>query len=186
MATDIDICNSALIFLGVEPISSLSDATKQAVLCNAKYQKVKKRVLKAHPWNFAIYRETLTDNGNTPDHEFGFEFDMPADCLRIIQVYDHFDEFGYRIEANKLLSNQQTLKVKYIKNVAESEFTEDFAELLALELAVDLSYFLVQSEPVRQGIRDMLKERLRDTRSFDAQEGTPEDINADEFLKARW
>ena len=126
MATDIDICNSALVFLGVETITSLSDTTKQAVLCNLKYPKVKKRVLKAHPWNFTIIRETLSDNGNTPDHEFGFEFDMPTDCLRILQVYDYYDEFGYRIEANKILANADTLKVKFIKEVDESEFTEDF------------------------------------------------------------
>jgi hypothetical protein len=186
MATDVDICNSALIYLGVEQIGALNETTKQAVLCNLKYPKVKTRLLKQHPWNFTIKRDTLTDNGNSPDHEFGFEFDMPANCLRILQVYDYYDDYGYRIESNKILANTATLKVKYIEDVAESEFPEDFAELLALELAIDLSYFLVQSEPVRAGLRQLHAERLRDCRSIDAQEGTPEDPNADEFIKARW
>lgn len=185
MATDVQICNLALGFLGVEEITALSDTTKQGVLCNRFYSFVKNRVLRQHPWNCAITRATLTDDGTTPDHEFTYAFALPTGFLRLWKMYEYDTNLDYKVEANKILAMTDEIKISYIKAVAESTFPDDLAMLIALELAIDLSYFLVQSETVRQGIIAMRAERLRDARSIDAQEGKPDDPNDDTFLNAR-
>lgn len=59
MATDLSICNSALIKLGANIITSLDQNSKEAILCKAQYPIVLARALQAHPWNFAIKRVTL-------------------------------------------------------------------------------------------------------------------------------
>jgi len=56
MATEVSICSNALRRLGDDPITSLTDDTERARLCNAFYQDSRDLVLRSHPWNFAITR----------------------------------------------------------------------------------------------------------------------------------
>jgi len=50
--TTIGICNSALIKLGGRPITSMSDSTRNAVLCCEQFEKVRDALLGAHRWTF--------------------------------------------------------------------------------------------------------------------------------------
>ena len=60
---NLDIANRALIRLGLQQISSFSDSKQSAVVLNSHFQDWKKELLRSHPWNFAIDRNTL----HTPD-----------------------------------------------------------------------------------------------------------------------
>lgn len=67
-ATNEDIANSALLKLGAESITSLSDTTRRARLVNEQFNKIRKRLLRSHPWNFAMkrqYLQVLRDNSTT-------------------------------------------------------------------------------------------------------------------------
>jgi len=57
MATAVSICSNALRKLGDDPITSLTDDTERARLCNAFYEPTRDAVLRSHPWNFAIERQ---------------------------------------------------------------------------------------------------------------------------------
>jgi len=59
MANKIDICNSALSKLGVDPISSFTEKSKEAFLCSELYNKIRKSLLRSHKWNFSTKRVTL-------------------------------------------------------------------------------------------------------------------------------
>ncbi len=183
MATSVQICNLALGLIGIDPITSLADTTKQGTLCNTFYEFTKNRVLVGHTWNCTITRATLTDDGTTPDHEFTYAFALPTGFLRLISIYEYSQD--YKVEANKIMAYEDEIKIKYIKDVEESTFPDYLSFLIAAELAIDLSYHLVQSEPVRQGVLSIRNERLRDARSFDAQEGKPDSPIADVLLSAR-
>ena len=45
MASTVDMCNSALNLLGASTISSLTEDTKNARLCNQRYEPIRDRVL---------------------------------------------------------------------------------------------------------------------------------------------
>lgn len=60
-STSVDICNAALIKVGAETITALSDNNKRARACNERYADIRDVVLAAHPWNFAIGRTQLVD-----------------------------------------------------------------------------------------------------------------------------
>lgn len=252
MATSLSICNSALIKLGAESISSLSDNNKRAKLCNAQYEVLKNKVLRAHPWNFAIKRAKLTVNAQEPSWGFYSSFDLPGDCLRVLETQGRID---FAIEGNLLsikegftemateeieagststtinvtnsiaqvgdvvlinserrvvsgvTANDVSLSValsgapsatdamviyrpadvyiKYIADVDESEFTDDFAEALAHYIAYELAFSLNQSKELRNENYQLYQEIVRETRSYDAQEGTPEDYIVDTFTGAR-
>jgi len=183
-ATNEDICNSALTKLGADIITSLSDNTRRAKLCNQQFAKVRDRLLRSHPWNFAIKRVSLTANGNTPAFEYEQEFDLPADYLRGIREEDK--SIDWKIEGQKLVANQESFNLVYIAQITDpTEFDASFDELLATELAYELAYPLVQSNSLKRELKEELNDLKRDVRSFDAQEGQPEDYETNVFTGSR-
>lgn len=63
--TAVDICNEALQELGEQEIALLTDSNKRAEACNRIYTVLRDRLLKAHPWKFALRRVKNSLNSNT-------------------------------------------------------------------------------------------------------------------------
>ena len=117
MPSVIDLCNSALDKVGQGAITSLSDGTKSAKLCNRNWPLVRDRVLRSHPWNFAVKRTTLAASETAPDWGYTAKFPIPTDCLRILEVRDlSTDEFQIEnghIHANATLPEGERVVVRF-------------------------------------------------------------------------
>jgi hypothetical protein len=187
-ASAVEICNSALHKLGAARITSLSDSTKAAILCNDQYDRLRKEVLRSHPWNFAIAHVALAATVNTPVWDrFSTEFLIPSDVLRILDTNLPPGvewEKGYNIDGNSVIfCNTDNLKIKYIKDIQNTtRFDANFDEALALRIAADLAYSLVQSQTVQTNMFNLYKAFLGTAMSFDAQENSDQQIVADEWL----
>jgi len=184
--TETSICNSALIKIGVETINSLSDNVKAAKLCNQQYSILRDEVLQDHPWNFALARVELANTAVTPVWEFDNEYQLPNDCLKVVSFED--EEFTeYQIEGNKLYTNYDTAKIKYIKRITTTgNFTPKFAEALAFRLAAELAYPLVQSVNLGKAMMQAYGAFLQSARTRDAQEGTPRQYQGDAWVQSRY
>lgn len=179
----IEICNSALFKLGAERISSLTENRKEAQLCAAQYNLIRKKLLRSHPWNFAIARATLGQDADTPIFDYAAQYQLPSDCLRVIRTANRTP---FNVEGRLLLSDDQTVSIMYIKDVTDvSKFDPTFAEVLSYKLAEDLAIPLVQSVSLKQEMARASLEELRDSRSFDGQEGANLLLQEDVFLDAR-
>lgn len=182
--SQISICNSALSKLGVDRITSITESNKRARVCNEQYSKLKEEVLSAHPWNFALKRASLSQTANTPAFEYSYEYQLPTDCLRVIRAHEDYIEWVR--EGDKLLTDESTLKIQYISNVEyESDFTATFAEALALRMAADLAYNLVQNADLANLNTQLYTAFLADARGRDSQEGTPRPIVDETFVISR-
>ncbi len=198
MATsETEICNSALIKLGVEPIFSLDDNTKAARLCKRQYPILRDDVLRAHPWNFAIARVELASTGNEPVFEFSNEFLLPQDMLRILKTDLNLQpaiiESPWAIENNPvtgtkvLVANDSSVKIMYIRKITDvQKFDANFVETLATRIAADLAYPLVQSVSLAGQMFQLYDQQLRTARSFDAQEQSLQQVDADEWIVSRF
>ena len=51
MASIVDINNAALNQLGASTILSLTEDSKNARICNARYTQIRDAVFRSHPWN---------------------------------------------------------------------------------------------------------------------------------------
>lgn len=143
-ASSTDVCNQALAHLGERPISSLDDDTKAGRACKLHYQPVRDEVLRSHRWNFATTRATLSQLEDAPVFGWSYQYQLPADCLRVSEIND--TEAGDRytdewvIEGRKILTNAETLNLVYVKQVEDtSEFDSLFTQALAVKLAMKLS-----------------------------------------------
>lgn len=186
MATSsLQICNSSLIKLGVEVISSLTENSRAALLCNEQYDKKRKQLLRSHYWNFAIKRAALVSTGITPAYEFSYEYTLPADYLRMADK-EYADAF-YQVESGKLYTNYSDFKCKYVADITDTtKFTPDFDELLSMLIASDICFVLTQDKGLQDRIDAKLALLLKDCRSFDAQENPSYPLMDDIFLNARY
>ena len=104
--------------------------------------------------------------------------------MRILDLHDSTIE--WKQEGNKVLSDSATIKARYLKRVtAPAEYDSLFVEALALRLAADLAYSLVQSSTLSQNLLVEYEKHMALARSIDAQEGTAPDLTDDSFIEAR-
>lgn len=142
--SETQICNLALGHLGEAPITSLDENTKAGRACRLHYELTRDDVLRSHRWNFAKDRAILSELSGAPAFEWARQFQLPADCLRVLEFNGSeagdviSDEF--EIEGRRLLTDAAGARLVYIKQVTDvSLFDALFVQALALKLAIVLS-----------------------------------------------
>ena len=187
MASEVDICNIALYRVGAERISSLSDNNKRAKICNDIYSFERDLLLREHPWNFATKRVSLAKTANTPEFGYDSEFQLPSDYVRVIDTeYGDFETFEYRVEGDKFLCDENSVKIEYVYQVTNTSlYDAKFTEALSLRIASRLAYSMVNSSTLQQQIFGEADLALRDARLFDAQEGSPRKLRKSDWTNVR-
>lgn len=175
MASPTEICNSALVLIGDFRISNLNDGTELARKCDARYNPLRRELLRSHTWNFAAKREKLAQLATDPVYEFNNAFALPADYIRLIAL--DTQENGnavaeYRIENSKrVLTDFESLYLTYVSDVTDvSQFPHDFTEALTFGLARDLAISVAQSRSLADDMgREYrrLRTRAKSTDSID-------------------
>lgn len=189
-SSEIDICNDALITCGAERITSLSGSGKTQRLCNEQYARARDQLLVAHPWNFAMKRVFLSPLSDLPsgwesNEDWTVAYNLPSDCLRVWKVNDNNDEWA--VESGYLLMHNSTASVLYISQVTDtSKFSKSFERVLALDIAQKIGYALTQSAAFMQSIQTLRDQAIREARSFDAQEMSAQQVDADDFINSRF
>jgi hypothetical protein len=98
MATEVDICNLALSFLGdsaqitgIDP----ADGSAQAEACARFYDIALNGILEMHPWGFATKYVALTEITTNERTEWDYSYQVPADMLRPLLVLppDTIDDY---------------------------------------------------------------------------------------------
>jgi len=174
MANRVSISNLALTILGADRITSLEDNSENARRLTAIYDYCAEDVLRLHPWNFAIQRQQLAQLSTTPTFEYDYEYQLPSNCLRIIEVSDGDNIItDYKIEGKKLLANDTSVYLKFIYNVTDpNQYTSQFIMVLSARLAAELAYAISNNKANAELIMNIYKERLENAKEIDAQESS--------------
>ena len=183
MSTEIEICNSALAKIGVEPIASFSEESKAARLCANQYPLIRDKLLQDHYWNFAIKTEQLAQLAGGSSIE-GYRFALPTDYYQAIRLTSRKP---YKIESGVLIVKEEAANLKYVwKNHNTFSYTPLFKEALASALAFDLSYSLVQSVSLRDRLERTAFDAKLNAASVDAQEDYMDNLYGDDFIESRY
>ena len=193
MASVVDICNTALNQLGASTILTLTEDSKNARLCNARYTQVRDAVFRSHPWNCLQKRVQLAADSDAPAWGFTKQYTLPADCLRVLTILDY--DADYKIEGRKILTDNSTMKILYISRIEDpNEYDELLRETLSAALAADIAYAVTSSNPTASNMYNLFQDKLKDARFVDSTEGqnmNPEKgmadvIGADTFINSRF
>ena len=191
MASVVDICNSALNLLGASTISALTDDSKNARLCNQRYEPVRNRVFRSHNWNCLIKRVQLAANSTDPVIEFDKSYALPSDCLRVLKIHNATTDsiasnLVYKIEGRNIITDETTVYLIYIAlDEDPNNYDSYLREAISHQLAADLAYAITNNATLANNYMTRADERLREARFIDATENSLDTVEANEFTDAR-
>ena len=184
MTSIVEICNSALNKIGANTINSLTENSQEARLCAAQFPRIRDVLLRSHPWNFATIRLALPRLVNPPAFEFAYAYQLPSDCLRVLQLSDPTTMF--RIESGRLLTNASRVKLIYVRRETDpSHFDAQFSESLATHLAAEIAFAISNNRSLAGELSKLAKNTLLEAKTCNAQEGTPGLITYESWINAR-
>ena len=149
MATEIDICNMALAYLGDRATLASIDppeGSPQADHCARFYPIAKGQLLAEHPWSFALKRAKLARLAIAPEGA-KYAFTLPQDSVRVVSIMDtqsNIELHDYRLESYNgyviVTCDRDDIYVNYVSALtAEAMFPAPFADALAHLLASKLA-----------------------------------------------
>lgn len=189
MASSVSICSNALLSLGAQPISSL-DTSGEDVLDRVRiaanlYPTVKAAVLRGHPWNCATKRVQLAPLTASPAFGYAYQFALPGDSLRVLSIGDEGQVGDFAIENNRLLCDENSVDLRYVSDIEESEFDAQLVEVMEAAMAARMAYPITSSASMVQAMETRLELLMRRARASNGQEDTTETLGEDGFGMAR-
>ena len=193
MASVVQICNSALNQLGASSITALTDDSKNARLCNERYTTIRDAVFRAHPWNCLIKRVQLAQDSDTPAWGFSYQYTLPSDCLRVLQIKDYNSD--YKIEGRKLLIEESEVYLIYLAMESDvNQLDVLLRETISACLAQDIAYAITSNLQVAKLMAEKYQAKLSEARHTDASEGYNTDPNlaptdqiiTEDFINSRY
>lgn len=199
MASNVEIANSALTKVGAARITALTDNVKAAREINAIFELRRDYLLCTHNWSFAMTRTSLPALDETPAWGYTYLYQLPTDCLRVVQVNDTWvvpgladytsgpDSEPYKITGRRIETDiGAPLKLRYIKRVTDpAQFDAAFVEVFASDLADQVCEALTQSNTKREATRAVLRQSLLEAVRSNAIELPPEAIPDDSWILSR-
>ena len=191
MASVVNMCNSALNLLGASTISALTDDTKNAKLCNQRYEPVRNRVFRSHAWNCLHKRVQLAQNSTAPVVEYSYAYALPSDCLRVLKIHNGTTDsiasaLDYKLEGRNIVTDEGTIYLIYIAlDTDPNNYDVYLQESIAAMLAADIAYAITNNATLAKNYLTNADERLREARFIDATENSLGTIESSEFTDAR-
>ena len=191
MASIVDIANNALNILGASTISSLTEDTKNARICNQRFENVRNRVFRGHPWNCLIKRVQLAQNSTAPVIEYTYAYALPSDFLRCLKIHNGTTDsvasnLDFKVEGKNIVTDEATVYLVYIaKDTDPNNYDSYLYEVLGYQLAADIAYGITNNATLAKNLLVDADEKLRESRFVDATENSTDTVEASEFTNAR-
>jgi hypothetical protein len=191
MASVVDLCNSALNLLGASTITALTDDSKNARLCNQRYEPIRNRIFRSHAWNCLTKRVQLAEDADAPVVGYTNQFTLPSDCLRVLKIHNGttdsiVSDLDYKVEGRKVKTDEGTVYLVYIALVTDpNEYDAYLQEAISSALAADIAYAITNNATLAKNYLETADERLREARFIDATENSLGTIESNEFTDAR-
>lgn len=193
----VDICNLALGYLKIEPITSIETPTSnEEKICAKYYDIARQATLESSDWSFATKRASIAQDTNTP--AFGWDYQsgtLPTDFLKLIGVYNSYgklyintNNIVYSFEDNKIMSDMTgPYYIKYIRDVTSpTEFDRLFVVNFSYILAIMMSEAFKTSSTVVQAVFDKWKSMWQpDALAVNGEQNKVTRVNRSPYIAAR-
>lgn len=186
MSTDVKICSNAALLLGAGTINDFDDGTEASTIAANLYPDVRDAFLRAHPWNAATKRVILAPDADAPAFDYAYQFSIPDDWLKTLQVGELGRELDHRHEGRKLLCDENAVPLRYIwRNENPATWDSMMVWGMTLAMQATMCYGLTKSTSLREACFKDLALFLRSARAIDGQDDPPETLGDFRLLAAR-
>lgn len=190
--TNLEVANSALYDINVDPLTSFDDPSKAARVIKTKFQGVLDEVLGTNLWN--CNREFTLMNYAEVNNLFGWKhaFTIPNDCLyvRAIAPLDsltaltpetlkRFSEYSmtqmtshlYMKKGQEIYANEPYVLLVYSKSIKDCSLLPSYITKAVIKcLASEIAYALTQDRQIRADQIGLYDAALRSARAANAKE----------------
>lgn len=154
MASQLEICNMAIVLVGGQRISDITDTEQaEAIVCNDNYETVIYATMEDAEWSFAMTRASLSPDVTSPDFGYEYRFQKPTDCLRVIDAsarVDFRDNLEWVVEGNYILTDAEAIYIRYIARISDTTlYSDQFVQAVVLKLAAALAIPIAGSVKLR-------------------------------------
>jgi hypothetical protein len=181
--TSVSICSNALIKLGDDPITSLTDNTVRARHCNRLFTPTRQAVLRDAVWTDSRKRARLAQLSEEPAWpEYAYMYALPADYMRMVKT--SLDEYGtpYVIEGRTLLTDEAEVYILYIyDNEDVASYDAGHVDALTARMAFELAEPITGKKSSGDKAAAEYEVKKRDAKAVDGQEDA-QDIYTDSTL----
>ena len=178
----IEIVNDALATLGEQPIVNLDkdNATSTSILVRQKYPLVQRTILMETDWNCARITQQLArlDVPRRKGYKYTYQLPKDPECLHIQQIslddgetyidlnsYYNWHagpkESFFDIDGDTLLSNTESVWVKYTGLIDPAKFDPFLASAFSAQLAAELAYAIPASASLGQYLEQIANKKLK-------------------------
>jgi len=186
MASFVEIASNALRLLGDDPITSFSDDTERARLVNAIYEEMRDEVTRAAVWNCCKSRQVLASLSETPAFGWAYYHQLPADCLRVVDVLSGDTRIDHTIEGRRLMTDVSSVNLIFLQRVTDpNELDVLFISAYTARIAAELALPVSGSNTVATAMWTAYDKKITEARTIDSQEGTPANLDAQSIMDAR-
>ena len=191
MSSKVDLANEALLLLGANTITSFTDNDSNAVLVNRFWPSERDSVLRSHRWNCAVTTANLASLADTPIIDWEYKFTLPTDpyCLRVFDVRTVTGDIklDHEVQGRELLTEESTVDITYIQRLEDTSLYDPLLyQALVFRMAWKLSFPIMRSHTVMGQMGSMYEAVVREARTIDSQEGTPETIDTETLTDLRF
>ncbi len=196
MSSTIELVNRALARIGEQRLASIDDTSERAQTVRDVLTGARQAMLREHRWNFAVRRARLTPELPAPEFRWLYRMGKPnassrgGAWLRTLGVFadeSERQEAEYQDEGRHLLTDHQTLFLKYVADVTNPlDMDALFREALTFKLAAELAVSLSSSRGLAEGLAQMAEDKMRKAVAVDAVNNAADQIEPDTWELARW
>lgn len=177
MASPVEICNMALVYLDVPVITTLTPPFTTAAqrYCSIFFDQAVNEILPKAPWIFARKRRSLTSYTVPAIYEnlYNYSYVFPVDCARLLRLYPPDSECAIHYTVMRTETNDKIILCQVENVVAEyTVFVDDttwfdplFVKAVALNLASIIASPLRASEEKTQLAAERLRVALGEARA---------------------
>lgn len=177
MAQKIEIISNAMILIGANPISDLSEGTEGLVAASL-YENTYRGLLASHSWRFATKKRQLSRLTETPLNEWAYQYQLPSDLITVFRVQDSTD---YEIYGDKIYSDQPELYIDYRYRVDETLLPDYYTLTLQFLLAAQFAIPITDNSQRAQVYQGLYEDQLRRAKGIDSS-ARPQDAIVDSPL----
>ena len=186
MASPVTVCNEALLKLGAQTILDFTDDSDRARLCNTLYPSVRDTVFRLHKWSCLQKRASLPKLAAAPAWGFSFQYELPADCIKVNRTGLDEDGLTWRVEGRALLTDESPVSVGYTSRIEDvNSWDPLLREAVTARLAAEMALPVTASGSIADKMWSLAAAKIQEARSMNAQEGTPEPLQSNILVDVR-